>query len=330
MACCTSTSKFSRVVDDELLAKLKLVEEKRIRVRKCLSTSMDVEIAYQTFGAPADPCVLLIMGLNGQCVVWDDELCDMIASRGFYVVRFDNRDIGLSTKMEGKPTPSFFRLMAFPVWMKTAYSLRDMADDAAALLDSLSIHRAHIVGTSMGGMIAQLVGIHHADKCLSLTLMMTHSGSSDVAQPTFAAKKSFFGAPKSRSPSDIAEFQTTWCKIHTGNMKVDDKRMYTRQLHSYQRSTFDGSLRQAAAILTAESRAEALKKVNIPTLVLHGGADILVPVKNGHQIASLIPNAKLVVYPDMGHILLPDSFEGIVNELAELAARATTGESKQL
>jgi pimeloyl-ACP methyl ester carboxylesterase len=320
------------VLDEALLERLRRgPPDTVIRVRHCHSTETPIHLAYQTFGDPSHPCMLLVMGLNSSLAAWDDDFCRQLAACGFFVVRFDNRDVGLSTKLDHRPSPGFLRLL-LPRWLSVGeqlpYTLLDMVDDTVALLDALRIEAAHVVGVSMGGMLAQQLAISYPRRVLSLTSIMSHTGSQESVDAGLAAKRLFLLSPKSRTPHHLAEFRTDWILKLCGTDDVSTSRAYTRAFFVYTRSSYGAGMpRQAAALTRAPCRLSGLRKLTVPTLVIHGDADILVPVENGYQTAAAVPSSKLVIVPGMGHVMLPKHFDLLASEIVSVAQRAMNNKS---
>ena len=290
-----------------------------------------ISIEYERFGLEDRETVLLIMGLSGQLTLWPVELCDELVARGYHVIRFDNRDIGLSTKFEEAGIPDMGALIgALLSGQKpdAPYSLDDMASDAVGLLDALGIDKAHIVGASMGGMIAQLVAINHPEKTLSLTSIMSTTGNPELPQATPEAMGALTApAP---DPSDeeavVARGMNTWRTIGSPDYPMDDATLRTWVLRDFHRSFFpNGILRQMAAIVSNGDRREKLKAVRVPTVVLHGQADPLVPIEGGRDTAASIQGAELIEVPGMGH----DFPLSLVQTFADAITNATSRASAQ-
>nr|CCC90512.1 putative hydrolase, alpha/beta fold family [Trypanosoma congolense IL3000] len=293
-----------------------------IYVGKCGSTGEDISICYNTFGKPSDPCLLLVMGLNGVAPMWRDEFCEMLADGGFYVIRYDNRDMGLSTRLKNHPPPGIFRMFlpqCLSFGATIPYTLDDMAADGMNLLTALGIEKAHIVGSSMGGMIVQVMAIKYPDRVLSLNIIYSHTGSSKRIPETYATKLLFLKKPKSDSVEDLLEFKCMLGRHLRGpgyEVADEDFKLFLRRMLERAPENPEGMLRQLAAIQRAESRDEGLKKVNVPTLVIHGLLDEVVPYGNGIQIAELVGlSAKLVLYPRMGHEIHVELVPSITQEI---------------
>jgi len=281
----------------------------------------DIEVCYETFGDRSNPPLLLIMGLNSQMVVWDDEFCEQISGRGFWVIRFDNRDCGRSTIMRDAAVPTRWQLLLRSP-KGASYALDDMADDAAGLLDHLGIDSAHVVGASMGGMIAQLVAIRHPQRVRSLVSIMSTTGNRRVGQP---APRIFplllRPAPRDRE-GYIRSFQYVYTAI--GSKRYPPNSARTRKLaeRCFERGINPaGAARQMAAIATAKDRAPRLKQLDVPTTVIHGDSDPLVGPSGGRATAAAIPGARLVIVPGMRHDLPPELWDQIIGEIEATAAR---------
>ncbi len=251
-----------------------------------------IDIEYETFGDPKDAPLLLVMGLGAQMISWEEDFCERLAARGLHVIRFDNRDIGLSTKMEQAGMPDV--MAAFAGDAQPAYTLDDMADDAVGLLDALGIGAAHVVGASMGGFIAQLMAIDHPDRVLSLTSIMSAPGGHDTVAPwPEGAEVLMRIPPETREPFDEAAEAR-------------------RAARSVDRAYYPvGTARQLVAVLAAKSRLERLANVSVPTLVVHGIDDPLVPIENGRRVAAAVPGARLIEFEGMGHNM-PERFWPVI------------------
>jgi pimeloyl-ACP methyl ester carboxylesterase len=278
----------------------------------------EIELAYETFGDPADPALLLIMGLGSQMIFWPEELCETLARRGYFVIRFDNRDVGRSTVLPG-PAPDVRAVASGEV--PVPYRLHDMADDAVGLLDALGIERAHVVGASLGGMIAQRVAIDHPDRVLSLASIMSTTGDPAVGRPTAAAMAVLMTAPPVDRDGYIAS--TIRGRGVLGTQPPDEQR--TRELAE---SSFDrgyhpaGTARQFAAIVATPDRTPELRELDLPVVVIHGAADPLITLSGGEATAGAIPGAELVVIEGMGHDLPPIAVERIAAAIDTNARRA--------
>jgi pimeloyl-ACP methyl ester carboxylesterase len=262
-----------------------------------------IELEYDHFGNPADPALLLIMGFTAQMVAWEEEFCQQLASRGHFVIRFDNRDCGLSTKLHGVPSNSDAVIMA--AMMETemppvAYTLSDMAADAMKVLDHLNIERAHIMGASMGGMIAQTVAIEHPHRVKTLISVMSQPGELTVGQPTQEAME-LIVTPAPTDRDEYIAFAPKW-QLWQSKKYRSDEVSRRNAIRDFDRSNYpEGGPRQMAAIYASGSRAEGLQKLQVPTLVIHGTEDQLITPSGGERTAELIPNSTLLMVDDMGH-----------------------------
>ena len=262
-----------------------------------------IELEYDHFGNPTDPALLLIMGFTAQMVAWDEEFCKQLADRGHFVIRFDNRDCGLSTKLHGVPSNSDAVIMA--AMMETEmppvpYTLSDMAADAMQVLDHLNIERAHIMGASMGGMIAQTVAIEHPHRTKTLISIMSQPGELTVGQPTQEAME-LIVTPAPSDRDEYIAFAPKW-QLWQSKKYRSDEVSRRNAIRDFDRSNYpEGGPRQMAAIYASGSRAEGLQKLQVPTLVIHGTDDQLITPSGGERTAELIPNSTLLMVDDMGH-----------------------------
>lgn len=290
-----------------------------------------VEIEYEELGSREHPTLLLVMGFTAQLIGWPDSFCSLLVERGFHVVRFDNRDCGLSTKLDGVSVDvdavmaaAFADLPVPPV----PYTLSDMARDAVGLLDHLGIDRAHVVGASMGGMIAQHIAIEHRARVKSLTSIMSVTGEPEFGQPTPEAAEVLLAPPATERDVHIAE--SVRYGVWQSRRYFDPVRVAEDAARSFDRSFYpEGSSRQLAAIYASGRRTEGLSKLDVPTLVIHGRDDTLLPPSGGERTAELVPGSTFLLVADMGHDLptplqpmLADVIAGHVR-LAEWAATAS-------
>lgn len=288
--------------------------------------SLEVERHGPENGEP----LLLIMGLGGQLTLWPMELVDDLAGRGFHVIRFDNRDVGLSSKFDHVKQPKMLRLIladALGMTPKAPYLLDDMAKDAVGVLDALGIEKAHIVGASMGGMIAQLVAAHHRERALSLTSIMSTSGHRSLPKPTKKARAALL-TPPPKDPTDrdavLARMLSTFDAISSPGYPASDaerRELIEGQIDRAYHPT--GLLRQIAAIVASGDRRDSLKKIDVPTVVLHGEDDPLVPVEGGRDTAMHIRGAELITVPGMAHDMPPALVPVIADAISRAAARGT-------
>ena len=287
-------------------------------------TANGISIEYETFGDPAKPALALIMGLGAQMIFWQDDFCRELVGRGFHVIRFDNRDCGLSRHFPELGIPDVVAAMAASLSGEPVpappYTLRDMADDVVGLLDTLGVERAHVVGASMGGMIAQTVAIAHPARVQTLTSIMSTTGNRDVPPATPEAMTALL----TPSPSDRAEFidhiVKTFRIVGSPGFELDEASLRDRVGRAFDRS-YDpsGVARQLVAVLADGDRRERLGSVRVPTLVIHGKNDPLVPVEGGIDTANAVPGARLVVIEGMGHDLPRGAWPQIVDAIASIA-----------
>jgi pimeloyl-ACP methyl ester carboxylesterase len=293
--------------------------------------SNGLKMAYQTFGKPTDPAIILVAGLYNQLVRWPVEFCQLLEQRGFYVIRFDNRDIGLTDKMEGQKAPSLLRLalkyyLGIPV--SAPYSLNDMAADTVGVLDALGIKQAHIVGMSMGGMISQLVAALYPERILSLTSIMSTSGERGKGIPSLKVSSAML-RPVTPQRSALDNAVDIWQLIGSPAYPMTDEAVRALVVAEHRRSSNPaGYMRQIAAIRTAPGRAALLRTIKVPVLIIHGVEDLLVPVSGGIDTAKHIAQARLELFPGMGHTLpaalLPD-FVDLIAENAGLRGAQSRG-----
>jgi pimeloyl-ACP methyl ester carboxylesterase len=281
----------------------------------------DVELCYETFGDRARPPLLLIMGLSTQMVMWEDEFCERLAGKGFWVIRFDNRDVGRSTIMRDAPVPTRLQLLVRDRRAAT-YSLADMAADAAGVLDQLGVRSAHIVGASMGGMIAQLIAINQPDRVLSLVSIMSTTGNRRVGNPHPAILPLLFRRRPRDREAYLRDFVDTFTTIGSGRYPPGEDRLRALAERCAQRGVHPaGSARQLAAILTAPDRTPLLRRLTVPATVIHGDADHLVSPSGGRATAAAIPGARLVMIPGMAHDIPPVLWDQIIEEIVLCAQR---------
>jgi pimeloyl-ACP methyl ester carboxylesterase len=281
----------------------------------------DVELAYETFGRRGDPAVLLIMGLGTQMLGWPDELCGLLAGRGLHVIRFDNRDVGLSTHLHDAPPADVMAALRGDT-RSAAYSLADMAADAAGLIEALGLESAHVVGASMGGMIAQLLALDHPTRARSLTSIMSTTGDRRVGRPSEAGTAVLL-APPARDRAGAIERAVDAAKvIGSPGFPFDEPAVRDRAARSFDRA-FDppGVSRQLLAVLASGDRTARLRALTIPTLVIHGADDPLVNVSGGRATAAAIPGAELVILKGMGHDLPRDLWPELAHRIAGHIAR---------
>lgn len=284
-----------------------------------------IDIFYEAHGDPANPPLLLIMGLGAQLTLWPIELVEALVARGYYVIRYDNRDIGLSTKFTEHGVPNVRRvalMRLFGLRAKLPYRLTEMAEDAVHLLDALGIDKAHVVGASMGGMIAQLVAIGHGDRVLSLTSIMSTTGNPRLPRPRPDALAVLMDRPPAGATAEeVIPFGLRISKaIGSPGYPADETRLKDRIVRDFERSFHPtGPGRQMAAILDDGDRRKRLRAVRVPALVIHGADDPLVPVEGGRDTAAAIPGAQLKVIPGMGHDLPLELVDEVADAIAGVA-----------
>ncbi len=281
-----------------------------------------IDIEYEEFGDPRAASLLLVTGLGAQMISWDETFCEQLAASGFHVIRFDNRDSGLSTRMEAAgPADMVSALNGDP---HPAYMLDDMAADAAGLLDALGIEAAHIVGASMGGFISQLIAINHPGRVLSLTSIMSGpSRNEGGVPPTPEGTALLFGRPPStRDESIEMALLGRRALIGSGDL-FDETFERAKATRAVQRAWYPlGTGRQLLAIVAAEPRLERLLGVRVPTLVIHGKDDILVPIENGRMVAAAVPSARMLELEGMGHDIPKRVWPQVIDAIVETAGKA--------
>jgi pimeloyl-ACP methyl ester carboxylesterase len=284
-----------------------------------------LDIAYERFGDTALPPVLLLMGLGTQMLGWPDGFCDALVARGVHVVRFDNRDIGLSSHLRDAPAPDLAAIFRGDT-SSASYTLSNMAGDTVGLLGSLGLESAHLVGASMGGMIAQTVAIEHPHRVRSLTSIMSTTGDPAVGQPTREAMAALLSPPASTREEAIERTLSVLRVIGSPGFELDEADVRWRTGLAFDRAHDPvGVSRQLAAIAASGDRTAALRSVSVPTLVLHGADDPLVDVSGGHATARVISGAELVAFDGMGHNLPRELWAEIARHIGELVARAEAG-----
>jgi len=291
------------------------------------ATANGIAIEYDEHGKPGDPPVLLVMGLGAQMTLWPQELVDALVERGFRVIRYDNRDIGLSDKMEGAKAPGIVKLMLlskFGIKPKVPYTLADMAEDGIGLLDALGIEKAHVVGASMGGMIAQHMAFSHPERVLTLTSIMSTTGHRKLPQGSREAISVLTKRPESMDEDVLVEHGVKVAHaIGSPGYRPDPERLRERSRALIKRSFYPAGMpRQFAAIIADGDRRERLQSVTAPTLVIHGEADPLVPLAGGQDTAAHIKGAALKTIPGMGHDLPLELVDEIADAIADHARAA--------
>lgn len=288
----------------------------------------NIDIAFEEFGTPSDPTILLIMGLGMQLIAWPEEFCRDLAARGFRVIRYDNRDTGFSTKFERRKAPglvSMFLRSALRLPIAAPYSLSDMADDAAGLLDAVGVENAHVVGASMGGMIAQNLAVNHPGRVRTLTSIMSTSGNRSLPGADPAVAQHIFRArPSSHDRTAvIAHTMRTIELIGSPAYPVDEDKRREIASMSYDRCFYpQGFARHVAAIFQDGDRRSRLRMIKAPTLVIHGREDPLVPLAGGIDTAEHVDDARLEIIDGMGHNLPIQLWPRIIDLLVGHARQA--------
>jgi pimeloyl-ACP methyl ester carboxylesterase len=280
-----------------------------------------IDIEYDEFGDPKATPLLLVTGLGAQMISWDDAFCEQLAASGFRVIRFDNRDSGLSTRMEAAGPPDM--ASALNGDPHPAYMLDDMAADAAGLLDALGIEAAHIVGASMGGFISQLIAINHPGRALSLTSIMSGPSRGEGVSPTPEGSALLFRQPPS-NPDESIEMAMSGRRLLVGSGDpFDEEFERAKATRAVRRAWYPvGTGRQLLAVLAAEPRLERLHGVRVPTLVIHGKDDILVPIENGRLVAAAVPGARMLELEGMGHDIPKRVWPQVIDAIVETAGKA--------
>jgi len=286
-----------------------------------------IELEYETFGRRSARPLMLIMGLGAQMILWDEEFCAALAARDFFVVRFDNRDVGLSSKLDGAGVPNVFTAMQAAATGQTVdapYTLNDMADDTVYLMAALGIDRAHVVGASMGGMIAQTLAIRHPERVLTITSIMSTTGNPEIPPATPEAVRVLLTPLPAEREAYIERLLRAWRVIGSPGFPFDEDRIRARSGRAFDRG-YDaaGVARQFVAIIASGSRKDALRALTTPTLVIHGAADPLIRVEGGRDTAEAIPGAELLVIEGMGHDLPRGTWPRVIDAIAAHAAKAT-------
>lgn len=299
-----------------------------------LARANGIELAWDSFGDPGAKPLVLIMGLGAQMIAWDEVFCaHLAAASGLRVIRFDNRDIGRSTAFASAGVPDVQALMMKALAgqaLQVPYTLRDMADDVAGLLDALGLERAHIVGASMGGAIGQEMAIHHATRMLTFTSIMSTTGDPTLPPPTPEALGVLFTPAPATLDAFIAHYAKVWRVLRGPHPFPEDEARDTARAQAVFARGLNpaGTARQLAAIFASGNRKPALRGTRVPTLVIHGDADPLVPVQCGVDVAASIPGAKLLRLPTMGHALPVSLWPELVGAIAAHTHKSTSGEQQ--
>ncbi len=280
----------------------------------------EIQLCYETFGDDGDPPLLLIMGLATQMIWWEDDFCRQLADRGFWVTRFDNRDIGRSTILSDNPVPTRGQLLRRDP-KAASYALDDMADDAAKLLDHLGVPSAHVVGVSMGGMIAQLLVLRHRERVRSLVSIMSTTGNLRVGWADPRLLPRLLRPPKLDRASFVRDAIEGRRIVGSKTYPAGDERVRALAERSFERGLHpDGGARHLAAITTAPDRTARLRQLDIPTTVIHGTADRLVRPSGGKATAAAIPGARLMLIDGMGHDIPPSLWPRVIDAIVDTTA----------
>jgi pimeloyl-ACP methyl ester carboxylesterase len=282
-----------------------------------------IDIAYQRAGKPDAPVVLLIMGIAAQSIHWPDAFCNALVEAGLQVIRFDNRDAGLSTHLTDAPPPNLPAVLAGDL-SSASYTLSDMAADTVGFLDALGFGKAHMVGASMGGFIAQTIAIEHPERVRSLTSMMATTGNIQVGQPSPDVLREVFSGPPANTRDEVIQQRVrAFRAVGSPGYPADDREVAARAGRAYDRSHDPiGVARQAVASVASGDRTERLRRLDVPTLVIHGLADRMCDVSGGRATAEAIPGAELVLIEGMGHDLPPGLRRQLAGRIAEFVWRA--------
>jgi pimeloyl-ACP methyl ester carboxylesterase len=283
-----------------------------------------LELCFQSFGKASNPPLILIMGLATQMIHWDDVFCQTLAERGFWVIRFDNRDIGKSTKIKGQKAASVTQIIAhqwFNRPLNVPYFLNDMADDTIGLLDYLDISQAHVVGVSMGGMIAQCMALKSPERIRSITSIMSTTGNRKLPKPKPWVTLKILQPVPTELDSYVEHVLRMWKMLHGQTYTFDQARVAETLVKAHQRCFYPaGVKRQTSAIIASPDRTAELQSLKLPALVLHGDKDPLVPLACGLATADAVPHSKLKVYEGMGHTLPRELWTDMIDEICNIAS----------
>ena len=285
----------------------------------------NIEIEYDTFGEASDKPLLLIMGLGSQMIQWEEGFIKSLSERGFFVIIFDNRDVGLSSKCDKAGDPDLMK--AFMAAQRgevvdAPYTLGDMADDAVGLLDELQIEKAHICGASMGGMIAQTIAIRHPSRILSLTSIMSTTGNPDLPQMTQEAAQVLFNPVPPERNAYIENLVSVGRFIYGSGFPFNEEKQREFAARVFDRCFYPhGVERQTLAIMADGNRKEKLSVIKVPTLIIHGKDDPLFPVEGGIDTAEAIEDSELIIIDGMGHSLPPETWGQITDAIAKNATK---------
>lgn len=285
-----------------------------------------ITITYDSFGDDTNPALLLVMGLGGQMIAWDPEFCNMLASRGLYVIRFDNRDTGLTSHFDQEGVPDMQQLVVDLMRGQkptVPYTLDDMANDAVELLSVLGIRKAHVCGTSLGGMIVQAMAINHPTRILSMTSMMSTTGNPELPKAAPSAVAALTSERANNVDRAMQRAVDVAKVIGSTAFKIDEDRLRQRAKEAFERAFYpEGVARQMAAAIAHGDRRSALQRLNIPSLAIHGTDDPLIPVSGGIDTHKNIPNSKLLLIEGMGHDMPVGAWQQIVDAVIDLTSRS--------
>ncbi|HCR13994.1 alpha/beta fold hydrolase [Solidesulfovibrio sp.] len=287
------------------------------------ATANGIRIEYETFGDAASPALLLIAGNGAQLLFWDAAFCRSLADNGLRVIRFDNRDAGLSSKFDAAGVPDIMATIQAAMAgqpVRAAYTLNDMADDAVGLLDALGIAKAHVCGASMGGMIAQVVAYRHPQRVRSLTSIMSNTGNPTAPQGKPEAIAAVVAPPPTGRDAYVAHNLAVWRKIWSPGFPFEEARARAFLEQSYDRSFCPGGMaRQNVAVIACGDRKPSLATIKAPTLVIHGADDPLIPFDAGKETAQVVPGARLMRIAGMGHDMPTGTWPEIVAAMVALS-----------
>ena len=285
----------------------------------------DIRLCYETFGERGNTPMLLIMGLGTQMLAWHEDFCRELAGRGFFVIRYDNRDVGRSTHFEDVPPPRPSELLRRRI-RRPAYTLGDMADDAAGLLEALGLASAHVVGASMGGMIAQAVAARHPARVRSLTSIMSTTGNRWRGQPAVRIYPYLLARPPRTKEEGVERIARVFRVIGSPGFERDEEELRTMAALAWDRdSSRTGTARQLAAIIASGDRTPDVRRISAPTLVIHGTNDRMVRPSGGRATARAIPGSRLMLVRGKAHDLPRAVWPRLIGAIAEHAARADEG-----
>jgi pimeloyl-ACP methyl ester carboxylesterase len=285
-----------------------------------------IDIEYETFGNKSARPLLLVMGLSAQMVFWDTQFCQQLVERGHFVIRFDNRDVGLSSKIDAAGVPDVMAAISARMQgekITAPYTINDMAADSIGLLDSLGIDKAHVCGASMGGMIAQTIAIAYPKRVSSLISIMSTTGNPNLPQGKPEVMSVLLAPPPSEREAAIEQGVRVWRTISGPGFPFDEE--WTRRIVAlaYDRCYHpEGAMRQLTAIMAQDDRTDALKHITTPVLVIHGADDPLVPVEGGKATAEAVPNSSLLIIEGMGHSLPQPAWPQIIDAIASHTEKA--------